>query len=77
MDIIETARLFARFPYRVENQDVSLLTNMNLLIPRLELPAAPLSEREEECPNPVESVFGGPAQRNLIGLADAVLEPSE
>jgi len=51
---------------------------MNLLIPRLELPAAPLSEREEECPSPVESVFGGgPAQRNLIGLADAVLEPSE
>jgi len=50
---------------------------MNLLIPRLELLAAPLTEREEECPKPVESVFGGPAQRNLIGLADAVLEPSE
>jgi len=50
---------------------------MNLLMPRLELPAAPLSEREEECPSPVESVFGGSAQRNLIGLADAVLEPSE
>jgi len=50
---------------------------MDLHVPLLELPAAPLSEREGECPIPVESVFGGSVQRNLIGLADAVLEPSE